>query len=78
MHEDWKFGGDDDKIYFRYLTRSEVFLTNLELTHPGATDLIDKGVIGAARSMIPGSLSAIDQTMEEIFIKFAKGSGRFQ
>ena len=47
-----------------------MFLTNLELTHPGATDLIDKGVIGVARSMIPGSLSAVDQTM-----KFAKRSG---
>ena len=36
-------------IYFRYLTWFEVFLTNLELTHPGAT-----------RSMIPGSLSVVD------------------
>ena len=53
-------------------------MTNLEFTHLGATDLIDKGVIGAARSMIPGSLSAVDRTMEETFMKFAKGSGRFQ
>ena len=50
-------------------------MTNLELTHPGAGDLIDKGVIGAARSMISGSFSAVDQTMEEMLIKFAKGSG---
>ena len=48
---------------------------NLELTHPGATELIGKGVIGAARSLIPGSLSAVDRTMEETFMKFAKGSG---
>ena len=34
-------------------------MTNLELTNPGAADLIDKAVIGAARSMIPGSLSAV-------------------
>ena len=50
-------------------------MTNLELTHPGAAALIDKGVIGAARSMIPGSLSAVDRTMEETFMKFTKGSG---
>ena len=48
------------------------------MTHPGATNLIDKGVIGAARSMILGSLSAVDRTMEETFMKFAKGSGRFE
>ena len=54
-----------------------MFLTNLEMTHPGATDLIDKGVLGAARSMIPGSLSDVDRTMEETFMKFAKGSGNF-
>ena len=65
-------------FYFRYRTWFEVFLTNLEFAHLGATDLIDKGVIGAVRSMIPGSLSAVDRTMEETFMKFAKGSGRFQ
>ena len=65
-------------FFFRYLTWFEVFLTNLELTHPGVTDLIDKGVIGAAHSMIHGSLSAVDRTMEETFMKFAEGSGRFQ
>ena len=39
---------------------------------------MDKDEIGAARSMIPGPLSAIDRTMEETFMKFAKGSGRSQ
>ena len=34
-------------------------MTNLELTNPGAADLIDKGVIVDLRSMIPGSLSAV-------------------
>ena len=52
-------------------------LTNLELTHPGAMDLIDSGVLGAARTLIPGSLCDIDRTMEETFMKFAKGSGTF-
>ena len=39
----------------------------MELTHPGAADLIEKGIIGTAHSVIPGSLSAVDQTMEETF-----------
>ena len=52
-----------------------MYLTNLEITHPGATDLIDKGVIGAARSLVPGCLSAIDKTMEETFMKYSKGTG---
>ena len=52
-----------------------MFLTNLELTHPEATDLVDKEVLCAARSLIPGSFSDVDRTMEENFIKFANGSG---
>ena len=47
----------------------------MELTHPGVTDLIDQGALGVARSFIPGSLSDVDRTMEETFMKFAKGSG---
>ena len=61
--------------YSRYLSWFEMFMTNIELTHPGAIDLIDKGVLGVARSMIPGALSAVDKTMEETYMKFAKGSG---
>ena len=49
----------------------------MEITHPGATELIDRGVLGVARSLIPGSLSDVDRTMEETFMKFAKGSGTF-
>lgn len=52
-------------------------MTNMELTHPGVTELIDRGVLGAARSLIPGCLSAIDKTMEETFMRFAKGSGNY-
>ena len=54
-----------------------MYLTNLELTHPGAMVLTDSGVPGAACTLIPGSLCDIDRTMEEIFMKFAKGSGTF-
>ena len=66
-----------DYFCLRYLTWFEVFLTNLELTHPGAMSLIDSGVLGAARSFIPGSLCDIDRTMEETFMKYSKGTGAF-
>ena len=62
----------------RYLTWFEAFLTNLELSHPGATELIDNGAIAVARSLIPGSLSAVDKTAEETFMKFAKSSGKYE
>ena len=61
----------DGQNYSRYLTWFEAFVTNLELTHPGALQLIDNGVLGCARSLIPDSLRAIDKTMEETFMKFA-------
>ena len=53
----------------------EINLTNLESTHPGAKDLLTKGAIAVARSMVPGALSAVDKTMEESFMRFAKSSG---
>ena len=45
----------------------------MELTHPSGENLIEKGVIGAAHSMKTGLISAVYQTMEEMFIKFAEG-----
>lgn len=53
----------------------EVFLTNIDLSHPGAKELLQKGGIAVARSLIPGSLCAVDKTMEETFMKFAKSAG---
>ena len=53
-------------------------MTNLELSHPGAMELIDRGAIAVARSLIPGSLCEVDKTMEETFMKFAKSSGKFE
>ena len=67
----------DGQNYSRYLTWLEVHLTNIESTHPGAQDLLTKGGIAVARSMIPGALSAVDKTMEETFMKFAKSFGGF-
>ena len=62
-------------ILYRYLTWFKAFLTNIDLTHPGALDYIKLGAIAVARSLIPGTLSAVDKTMEETFMKFAKSSG---
>ncbi len=49
----------------------------MEKTHPGANDLLTRGALAVARSMIPGSLSAVDKTMEETFMRFAKSAGTF-
>ena len=62
-------------ILYRYLTWFEAFLTNIDLSHPGACGYIKHGAIAVARSLIPGTLSAVDKTMEETFMKFAKSSG---
>ena len=52
------------------------FLTNIEASHPRAKQLLKKGGIAVARSPIPGALSAVDKTMEETFMKFAKSAGK--
>lgn len=52
-------------------------MTNLELTHLGAINLIGSGVLGAVRTLIAGSFCDIDRTMEKTFINFAKGSRTF-
>ena len=62
----------DGPNYSRYLVWLEVFLSNIDLSHPGAKELLEKRGIAVARSLIPGALSAVDKTMEETFMKFAK------
>jgi len=62
----------DGPNYSRYLVWLEAFLTNIDLSHPGAKELLENGGIAVARSLIPGALSAVDKTMEETFMKFAK------
>ncbi len=54
----------------------DVFLANIDKTHPGAKELLKKGGIAVARSLIPGARSAVDKTMEETFMKFAKSAGQ--
>ena len=53
----------------RYLVWLEVFLTNIDKSHPGAKELLMKGGIAIARSLIPSALSAVNKTMEETFLK---------
>ncbi|KAF3859040.1 hypothetical protein F7725_021439, partial [Dissostichus mawsoni] len=56
-------------------TTTPGLLTNIDLSHPGALDYIKLGAIAVARSLIPGALAAVDKTMEETFMRFAKTSG---
>lgn len=62
----------------RYLCWLEAYLTNIELSHPGASNLLESGAISVARSLIPGARSAVDKTMEETFMRFSKASGKSQ
>lgn len=65
----------DCQNYARCLTYMSVFLMNIDFSHPGASDLIKRGVFGVARSCIPGRRCATDKTMEETFMKHAKSRG---
>ncbi|MCG7882443.1 MAG: hypothetical protein JAY96_12745 [Candidatus Thiodiazotropha endolucinida] len=62
----------DGQNYARYLTFFSVFIANIDETHPGATDLLQRGAMSVARSFIPGNRCAVDKTMEETFMKHAK------
>ena len=62
----------DGQKYARYLTFFSVFLTNIEETHPGATDLLKMGAISVAWSFVPGSQCLVDKTIEETFMRHAK------
>ena len=57
------------------LTQFEIFLMNIELTNSGARGLLTKGAISVVCPLIPGVLSAVDKTMEETFMRFAKSPG---
>ena len=61
--------------YARYLTYFSMFITNIETSHPGATELLKRGAMSVARSFIPGNRCAVDKTMEETFVRHAKSRG---
>ena len=51
------------------------FIANIEISHPGVTDLIKRGAISITQSFIPGNQCVIDKTIEETFIKYTKSYG---
>ena len=65
----FSFGGQN---YARYLTYFSTFMANIEITHPGSTELIKLGAMSVARSFIPGNRCTVDKTMEETFMQHAK------
>ena len=67
----------DGHNYSRYLAWFDLYLTNLELTHPGAMELIDAGAISVARSRISGTREATDRVMEETFMRSSHGKGGY-
>lgn len=68
----FSYGGHN---YARYLTYFAQYITNIEETHPGATELLQRGAIGVARSKIPGNRCDVDKTMEETFMRHSKSRG---
>ena len=50
-------------------------MANIEESHPGATELLERGAISGPRSFIPGCQNAVDKTIEEIIMKHAKSHG---
>ena len=58
--------------YSRYITYFSVFLANIDISHPGALELIKSGAFSVARSFVPGCRSATDKTIEETFMRHSK------
>ena len=65
----------DGQNYSRYLTYFSVFLANVDKTHPGARELLERGAFSVARSFIPGNRCPVDKTIEETFMKHSKSHG---
>ena len=61
----------DGQNYACYLSYFSVFLANIDTSHPGDKDLIERGAISVARSFIPGSRCDVDKTIEETFMRHA-------
>ena len=47
-------------------------MVNLDETHTGTSELLQRGKIGVVRSFIPGNRCAIDKTVEETSMKHSK------
>ena len=57
------------------LTHFSIFLINLEISHPDASEFLKLGAFRVSRSFIPGNLTDIDKTTEETFTIYAKSRG---
>ena len=44
-----------------------MYLTNLELTHPGAMDLIESGICGVARTLIQDCLVTLTELWKRLW-----------
>ena len=64
----------DGPNYSRYFGLAGYILTNIDKSHPDAKELLEKGGIAVARSLLPGALSAVDKTIEETFMKSLKSA----
>ena len=47
-----------DEIHLTFLATS---MANIEKSHPGATELVERGAISVARSFIPGCRNSVDK-----------------
>ena len=68
----FSFGGQN---YARYVTFFSVFLAKIEISHPGATNLLKRGAISVTRSFVPGNRCPVDKTIEETFMKHSISHG---
>jgi hypothetical protein len=74
LHSSILTGGQN---YARYLMFFSVFLANIKIFHPGATDLLKRGAISVARSFVPGNRCPVDNTIEETFMNLRTLGLRF-
>ena len=47
-------------------------MLNVDENHPGAEKLLKRGAGNVARSFIPGNRCAVEKTIAETFMKYAK------
>ena len=62
----------DRQNYARYLTFFVVFVANLDESHPGAAEFLQRDAMSVAMSCIPGNRCAVDKTLEETFRRHAQ------
>ena len=61
--------------YAGYLSFHSIFLQNIDQTHPGTKELLEKGALCVARSLLPDCHNPVHLTIEQTFMKHAKSRG---